>query len=384
MKASVVFGAIFILAAFTLPMIALFKNNQNVSYDQVSIQQDIPASITENPLVPDTAPDSSPESSGQDNHDESYYESPPEDPKPANDTFGQLSSYGVKSFKILNSSTGKVEEVSVRDYVRGAVASEMPAKFHEEALKAQAVAAHTYALYNHYFQQNNPDPSLKGADFAADPLNRKGYMTEKAVKDFYGESAEISWRKICNAVDSVLAYIIEYDNEPIVAAYHSISSGKTEDAANVWQGSAPYLIAEESEGCLLAPDYEVTTTISAPNAKLIIKENYPQANLESDPAAWFNIQERSDSGYVTQIDVGGISLHGKDVRSMFDLRSHDFDISCSGDIFSFTTYGYGHGVGLSQYGADFMARQGASFDEILDNYYSGIVIKQIDTDLLTD
>lgn len=288
-----------------------------------------------------------------------------------------LSDKGVDAFLILDESSGEVIEVSLRDFVRGAVAAEMPVSFHSEALKAQAVAAHTFALHNHYVQRQSPDPALKGADFSADPSNLKVYTTEEAARAFYGESADRSWSKICKAADSVLSYILEYEEEPIVAAYHAISAGQTEDAANVWTGSAPYLHPAESEGDLLAPDYESTVKVTAEELRAALEKSYPDIALGADPAQWLGGEERSESGYVVQIQVGDGLLHGLELRNLLDLRSHNFKVAYEDGVFTFQVLGYGHGVGLSQYGADFLARQGYSFREILENYYTGTVLKQV-------
>jgi stage II sporulation protein D len=287
------------------------------------------------------------------------------------------SDYGVQSFLILDQTTGEVVEVSLREYERGAVASEMPVSFHPEALKAQAVAAHTYALHHHYTQLQTPDPTLQGADFAADPSNMKVYITEETAREFYGEEyADAYWAKICEAVDSVLPYILEYEEEPIVAAYHAISAGQTEAAENVWVGSADYLQPTISEGDYLAPDYEVETVISIEEVRNTLQNAYPEMDLSGDPETWFAQTERSQSGYILSIVVGGVDVPGKDLRTLFDLRSHNMDIAYTDAGFSFITYGHGHGVGLSQYGADFMARQGYTYDQILEHYYQGATLRR--------
>lgn len=285
----------------------------------------------------------------------------------------------VFSFKVLDQSTGKINEVSLRDFVRGAVAAEMPATFHGEAMKAQAVAAHTFALHSHFAQQVSPDAGLMGADFAADPSNMKVYITEEKAKEFYGggEVADSYWNKICAAADSVIDYILEYENEPIVAAYHAISAGQTEDAANIWTGSAPYLVSVASEGDVLAPGFETTVTMTADEVKAKLLSQYPEIRLGEDPSAWFGSTALSDSGYVATMETGGMDIAGKELRQVFGLRSHYFDVSYVGGNFVFTVTGYGHGVGLSQYGADFLARQGYSFDEILSSYYTGAALKTV-------
>lgn len=289
----------------------------------------------------------------------------------------QAVSEGVASFRILDESTGEILTVPLREYVRGAVAAEMPASFHTEALKAQAVAAHTYALRSHLEQRKSPDPALRGADFSADPSGMKVYITEETARAFYGDMADVYWSKICEAADSVLGYILEYEDEPIVAAYHAISAGRTEAAENVWIGSAPYLQAVDSPGDLLAPDYETDEFFTAEEARSLLLAEYPAMDLSGDPENWFGPVEYSDSGYITRAEVGGVELHGKDLRRIFDLRSHNMVISPVAGGFSFTVYGYGHGVGLSQYGADFLARQGCTFDEILKTYYTDAALRRV-------
>ncbi len=272
-----------------------------------------------------------------------------------------------ENFRILNEHTGKIFEVSPRDYVRGALAAEMPPTFHPEAMKAQAVAAHTYALCRRGQARANGENS----DFSADPENWKVYTTEKLFRERYGDLADTYWKAICQAADEVAGYILTYEGEPIVAAYHSMSSGKTEDASNVWTGGKPYLVPVDSFGDTLAPDYRMTVTFSADELAGALRKTWPDIVLEGDASGWIGKEQRSESGYITEITVGNQTVSGADFRTALDLRSSDFTVSYDGGEFTFKVVGYGHGVGLSQYGADYMARQGASFDEILLHYYQG-------------
>lgn len=278
-------------------------------------------------------------------------------------------------FRLLDASTGKLFEVSAKDYVRGALAAEMPPTFHPEALKAQAVAAHTYALN---LKRINRESGEKDApDFTVDPKNWKTYTTEKLFRERYGELADAYWNTISAAADEVCRYIVTYGDEPIVAAYCAMSSGMTEDAANVWTGSEPYLVPVESRGDTLAPDYETKQSFDAQTVSNALKTAYPKIQLGEDPSGWFEIVSRSDGGYVTGLNAGDQQLHGKELRSLLDLRSSNFEISYSGSQFVFTVKGYGHGVGLSQYGADYEARQGLTFDEILAHYYPGTTLAAV-------
>ena len=279
------------------------------------------------------------------------------------------------SFKILDKSSGRVSVVQAIDYVRGAVAAEMPALFHPEALKAQAVAAYTYAVRQAVRQRANPEATLKGADFEADPKNRQVYITEKQAKELYGDQYDLYWGKVCAAVDEVMGYILVYDQQPIAAAYHAISAGRTEAASNIWQGEdPPYLAPVESPGDLLASGYKTTVRVDAQDLGAKMRAAYPGIVLPKDVSSWIQILERSDSGYVTQVSVGGQVMKGQELRTMLELRSSHFEVSYSGGAFTFTVLGYGHGAGLSQNGADYMARQGATFDEILLHYYPGATL----------
>lgn len=275
------------------------------------------------------------------------------------------------SFRVLDTATGKIFTVTEKEYVRGAVAAEMPPTFHPEALKAQAVAAHTYALCTQKMQRESPDPALKGADFSADPADWKAYTTEKLFRERYGDMADAYWNAVAGAADEVCDYIMLYDGEPIVAAYHSMNTGMTEDAANVWTGSVPYLTPVESRGDLLAPDYETKQRFPAEQVGKALRKAYPEIQLGEDPAGWFQLGERSESGYILTVQAGDVTMPAKDLRTLLGLRSTAFELEYTGGEFCFTVRGYGHGVGFSQYGADYYARQGMDFAEILEHYYPG-------------
>lgn len=280
--------------------------------------------------------------------------------------------YNTDFFEILDLTTGKIKKVNVRDYVIGAVAAEMPPNFNSEALKAQAVASHSLALRNRLDHMQKPVEELKGADFSADPSNRHGYVTEDEAKKMYGDKFDIYWNKIVTACDEVMNEVLVYKQKPILAAYHSMSSGFTEAAENVWIGSADYLVPVESKGDILSPNYESELKISAQELSKLFKKEYPEIILGEDINNWIVINERSQGGYVLFADVGNTTITGKDIRRVLGLRSANFEISVNDDnIFTFKTLGYGHGVGLSQYGADYMARQGNTYSEILSHYYVG-------------
>lgn len=283
----------------------------------------------------------------------------------------------LEGFKVLDKSSGKVLKIAEKDYIVGAVASEMPATFHTEALKAQAVAAHTYAVRLRQQQREKPTDSLKGADFEADPSNFQGFLTEEAAKARFGENFDSYWKKISDAVESVYTEILVYEDQPIVAAYHSMSGGKTEAAENVWGSATAYLKPVDSEGDKLAPEYQSTASFPAADVKAAIQKADSSVTLGDDASKWFGEPVRSDSGTITSLPVGDKTLTGAQVRTALDLRSANFTISYADGNFTFTTLGYGHGVGLSQYGADYMARQGKTYQEILLHYYSGTTLQKL-------
>lgn len=279
--------------------------------------------------------------------------------------------------KLFDSATGRVVTMSQQEYVLGAVCSEMPPQFHPEALKAQAVAAHSYLLRCKEQESRAPTERLRGAYLEINTENREGYVSKATARDMYGDHFEVYYPAIQEAVQQVENQILIYDDEPIVAAYHSMSGGMTEAASNVWTGSADYLVPVSSPGDRLAPDYETTETFPADRVASILQTLYPRIELPQDPSGWFADVTRSDSGYITEIQIGETTVTGQPLRMALGLRSTNAEISYQDGSFSFTVTGYGHGVGMSQYGADYMARQGSDYREILAHYYQGAELVQI-------
>lgn len=339
--------ALLALMMFLVPLLALTGRKVDVHF--------LPSDIASQPG----------NNSQQKNHDESELQE-------TDQSFECSDSIAISGddFRILDEKSGKVLKVSAQEYVRGAVAAELPPTFHPEALKAQAVAAHTYALYKREQARANGEKT----DFSANPENWSVFTTEKQFRERYDDMADTYWETICEAADEASAYVLTYEGEPIVAAYHSMSSGQTEDASNVWSGGEPYLVPVESFGDTLAPDYRVTETFTPQELETALKNTWPDLSLKGDASNWIGKSVRSPSGYVTELTIGNQTVPGAQVRTALDLRSSDFTISYENGTFTFKVVGYGHGVGLSQYGADYMARQGASFDEILLHYYPGTTL----------
>ena len=286
----------------------------------------------------------------------------------------------IRTLKILDQSTGEVTELSLFEYTQCAIAAEMPASYHLEALKAQGVAALTYALHQASLQRSLPesarDPALKGADLSADPGNRRGYMTEESARDFYGDQFDHSWAKITQAARIASRCVLLWEEEPIAAAYHAISAGETtERAENIWDGPLPYLVEVDSSWDILAPGYKSTLSVSDGELKEILTA--AGAQLLPDAATWLEIEERSPAGYVTAIRTGNLTIHGNRLRNLLGLRSAAFELERTHSGYTFYVRGYGHGAGMSQAGADYLARQGQGFGEILTHYYTGAALTEI-------
>ncbi|HBN10901.1 MAG TPA: stage II sporulation protein D [Ruminococcus sp.] len=280
-------------------------------------------------------------------------------------------------FLVLDINSGQILEITEKDYVIGAVCAEMPASFNIEALKAQAVAAHTYAVRQRENELKNPTPELCGAYISDDSSKYQAFLSEEQAKQYFGDNFNEYYSKISEAVDSVSDEILVYNDEPIVAAFHSVSSGKTESAENIFGSPADYLVSVESIEDINAPEYLKEYTFTSDEISARLKETYPDIQLSDDKDSWLSVKKRTASDTVISLDAGNINMSGWEFRNIFSLRSAAFDIVYENGIFTISTKGCGHGVGMSQYGAEAMAKQGASYDEILKHYYKGAEIKKI-------
>lgn len=278
-------------------------------------------------------------------------------------------------FLILNIDSGEVEKISAFDYICGTVAAEMPASYHEEALKAQAVAAYTYADRQRIVERANPSADMKGADLTTDSAKNQAFLTIEQMQERWGRNFGENYDKICKAVSEVEGLRILYNGEPILAAYHALSSGKTQSSANVWGGELAYLASVDSVGDESAEGFETTVKFAPDKLKEKILAQFPNTTFDGEEKDWINNIERTDSGMVKSVTVGSQKMSGTSMRYCLGLRSACFDVSFSDGVFVFTVKGYGHGVGLSQTGANYMANNGAKFDEILKHYYTGVEIK---------
>ena len=189
-------------------------------------------------------------------------------------------------YLIQNHKTGEIMALSPADYVKGVVAAEMPVSFHTEALKAQAVAAHTYALRQISQQLDSPSSDLKGAYLSTDPAKFQAYLSPEELRKKWGKNYDLYWKKLSDAVDSVINEVIVCDGEPIIAAFHSISSGMTESAENVWGQDVSYLEPVKSEGDELSPEFETASVLKEAEVAHALLAKFPGIKLSEDRSRW--------------------------------------------------------------------------------------------------
>ena len=282
-----------------------------------------------------------------------------------------------ESFLILNEKTGQVEKIDAYTYALGAVMAEMPPSFHIEALKAQSLSALTRARYLKAKYEKG-EGYYENYHFSQNPDQNEGFIRPQRAGEIYGENEKICMDKMKKAADFAVKRCLTYEDEPILAAYHAMSPGFTEESQNVWGRSLPYLKKVESRGDTLAPSFIKKKEIPFDAVLLILKKAFPEGDFKSgEESSWIKILSTEKGGYVEKCLSGNIETTGKDLRNLFSLPSASFTIEIKDDNFIFTTKGFGHGVGLSQRGADFMARQGFTAEEILKYYYSGTEVNLI-------
>lgn len=271
-----------------------------------------------------------------------------------------------QTVKVYFNDEDVIREMDFEEYIKGVVTAEMPASFELEALKAQAVAARSYAL--HKMEGGKED---NGADVCTNFAHCQAYITDEKARANWGENADSNFKKIQTAISDTSGKIMKYDDQVVTAVFHSTSSGETESAIDVWGGDVPYLTAVKSEGEHLSPKYLSTVTVGIDVFKEKLKEE--NENIDFSKASIGDIK-RSDSGGIKNIVLYGEDFKGTRIRTLFSLRSTNFDMSIDNENVIFNVKGNGHGVGMSQYGANYMASTGKKYDEILLTYYTGVKI----------
>ncbi len=272
----------------------------------------------------------------------------------------------VRNIKVLMSENNEIKTMDINEYIVGVVAAEMPATFEVEALMAQAVAARTYTVSR--LKETAHSKVHKGADICTDPSHCQAYISQKDACAKWDKNASEYLKKCKKAVYDTSDVIMVYEDEPVKAVFHSSSSGLTECAADVWGGDVPYLVSVESPGEEKCPSHKSKVTVSVSEFKKIVSKKY---NVDFSGRI-IGASVKTDGGMVKELEVGNIKIKGTEIRSMFKLRSACFEVRVDEKNIVFDVVGNGHGVGMSQYGANYLASVGYDYKQILKKYYTGI------------
>ena len=274
--------------------------------------------------------------------------------------------------KLLHTATNEINEVPLDEYLYHVVSAEMPADFELEALKAQAVVARTYTIY----KITNNEKKHGEADICDSASCCQAWISKENRLERWEEAVrESNWNRIQNVVNSTKGKIITYEGKPINAFFHSNSGGTTEVPINVWGGSGyPYLQVVETAGEEEYSQYNSEVNLTKEEFINKIKEKHSQLVIDFSLDDAISIKEKTDSGRVKTLKVGNIEIAGVEARTILGLRSTNFTFQIEGNNIKFTVIGYGHGVGMSQTGADTLAKQGKNYEEIIKHFYVGVDI----------
>lgn len=281
---------------------------------------------------------------------------------------------GNNKVKVYRAKTGKIEEINLEDYVIGVVSGEMPVNFSDEAIKSQAIAARTY----YFSKRDSKCEQAKGADIC-DTIHCQVYMNKKERLNAWEKKyADKNYSKIEKLVKNTAGLVIAYDNEIIkYPQFFSTSWGKTENSEDVFTSAVPYLKSINSPGEEVSPRFteekEVSNSDFVNIANKKLNANITSKNLNTN----IEILERTDGGSVAKLKIGNKTVKGREFRQAYDINSSNFTLEYAADKVKIKTKGFGHGVGMSQWGANVMAQNGSDYNEILTHYYSGVEIKKI-------
>ena len=277
--------------------------------------------------------------------------------------------YGT--IKLLHKSTGEVEDVPIDTYLCNVVSAEMPADYELEALKAQAVVARTYTIYK---AQN---PKHENADICDDSTCCQAWVSkEKRFEKWEEQKRESNWQKIVTAVKETAGKIVTYNGEPINAFFHANSGGTTELPVNVWGGAGlPYLQVVETAGEEGYTQYSSEVILNKEELIEKLKVKYTDIQIDFNNDDDIKILDYTDGNRVKTVKFGNHELSGVETRTIFGLKSTNFEITKENENIKFSVKGYGHGVGMSQTGADTMAKQGSNYEDIIKHFYKEVEIK---------
>ena len=266
--------------------------------------------------------------------------------------------------RVKRMSTGDIEYIPFEEYIVGVLAGEMPIYFEKEAFKAQAVAARSYALKRILYNKNEEYDVV-------DSIMNQVYLDNNYLKDAWKDNYTANINKLREVVNETENEYLEYDGEVIDALFFSTSNGYTEDSSVVFNLNLPYLVSVKSSWD------EKTSSAFRSSFSINLKEFYNKLGLDYNDKLDVKIIKRSSTNRVISLNINGTEFSSRDLYSKLGLRSTDFSIKQEGNIVIIDMVGYGHGVGMSQYGAEGMAEEGYSYSDILKYYYTGTNIKKL-------
>lgn len=281
---------------------------------------------------------------------------------------------------VYNVALNRTEEMDLEEYIKGVLAAEMPADFDPEALKAQAVAARTFAYGRLAGVYRSKHDIHEEADICTDATHCQAWTSkENAMKKWSTFFASRNWGRIEKAVNGTKGMIVTYKGNIANTLFHASSSGRTENSEEVWSGTGvPYLRSVESSGEEGSKGYITSVLIKPSEFVEKLRKAYPDEELREDIFKNIKMLDYTTGGRVKTLKIGDITLKGTEFRTILGLRSADFKIELAADdSLKITTTGYGHGVGMSQWGADSLAKKGGTYLEILKHYYTGVDIISI-------
>ncbi len=264
-----------------------------------------------------------------------------------------------KNYITIKRSNGLITNIEIEEYVIGVVGAEMPASFNEEALKAQAIIARTYAV-----------SVLNKGKILTDTSSTQNYKDNNELKKMWGSNYDKYYNKIKRAVNDTKGIYLTYDGKIIDAVYHSTSNGQTESAEYVWGTSKPYLVSVSSP-------YDTTNKSFNYEKFIAYADISKKLNMDINENTEIKVLSKTAGDRIEKISINNKIYSGVELRSLLSLRSADFEITKEENGLSFKTKGYGHGVGMSQYGANGMAKTGSSYKEILTHYYKGVKLTKM-------
>ncbi len=264
----------------------------------------------------------------------------------------------------------QVEKVPIERYVAGVLSSEMPANFEIEALKAQAMAARTYIVKQ---LLSPPEISLPEGAAVTDTVHHQVFRNEDELRTLWGKDFKWKYERIIKAVKETEGQILAYEGEPITASFFSTSNGYTENSEDYWENELPYLKSVESPWDKNSPKFTTKQTMSVKEFAEKLTIDVPQQKNIA------KVIERTAGNRIAKVEIGGKTFTGRDVREALELNSSDFTIARNGNTIEIQTKGYGHGVGMSQYGANGMAQKGKNAEEIVQYFYKDIDVTTVES-----